>query len=63
MNNTMIMLLGWLFNVLRPAQEFFTYMETSPLPLNTGTYIAWWPYTIYNRKVENSFYTVLLFTE
>jgi hypothetical protein len=27
-----------------------------------GTYIAWWTYTIYNRKVENSFYTVLLFT-
>jgi hypothetical protein len=29
----------------------------------TGTYIAWWPYTIYNMKVENSFYTLLLFTE
>ena len=23
--------IGWLFIVLRPAQEFFTYMETSPL--------------------------------
>jgi hypothetical protein len=23
----------WLFTVLRPAQEFFTYMETSPLPV------------------------------
>jgi hypothetical protein len=38
--------------------------RTFALPLvntdeNTGTYIAWWPYTIYNRKVENSFYTVL----
>jgi hypothetical protein len=26
-------LVGWLFTVLRPAQEFFTYMETSPLPV------------------------------
>jgi hypothetical protein len=26
----------WLFTVLRPAQEFFTYMETSPLPVNTN---------------------------
>jgi hypothetical protein len=25
--------LKWLFKVLRPAQEFFTYMETSPLPV------------------------------
>jgi hypothetical protein len=24
---------GWLFIVLRPAQEYFTYMETSPLPV------------------------------
>jgi hypothetical protein len=24
---------GWLFIVLRPAEEFFTDMETSPLPL------------------------------
>jgi hypothetical protein len=24
-------LVGWLFTVLRPAQEFFTYMETSPM--------------------------------
>jgi hypothetical protein len=23
----------WLFTVLRPAQEFFTHMETSPLPV------------------------------
>jgi hypothetical protein len=23
-------LIDWLFTVLRPAQEFFTYMETSP---------------------------------
>jgi hypothetical protein len=23
----------WLLTVLRPAQEFFTYMETSPLPV------------------------------
>jgi hypothetical protein len=23
----------WLFTVLRPAQEFFSYMETSPLPV------------------------------
>jgi hypothetical protein len=23
----------WLFTVLRPAQEYFTYMETSPLPV------------------------------
>jgi hypothetical protein len=25
--------IDWLFTVLRPAQEFFTYMETSPLPV------------------------------
>jgi hypothetical protein len=25
-------LIDWLFTVLRPAQEYFTYMETSPLP-------------------------------
>jgi hypothetical protein len=24
---------GWLFTVLRPAQEYFTYMEKSPLPV------------------------------
>jgi hypothetical protein len=24
---------GWLFIVLRPAQEYFAYMETSPLPV------------------------------
>jgi hypothetical protein len=23
----------WLISVIRPAQEFFTYMETSPLPV------------------------------
>jgi hypothetical protein len=26
-------LIDWLFTVLRPAQEFFTDMETSPLPV------------------------------
>jgi hypothetical protein len=26
-------LIDWLFTVLHPAQEFFTYMETSPLPV------------------------------
>jgi hypothetical protein len=26
-------LIDWLFTVLSPAQEFFTYMETSPLPV------------------------------
>ena len=26
-------LIDWLFTVLRPSQEFFTYMETSPLPV------------------------------
>jgi hypothetical protein len=25
--------IDWLFTVLRPAQEFFTYMEMSPLPV------------------------------
>jgi hypothetical protein len=25
--------IDWLFTVLRPAQESFTYMETSPLPV------------------------------
>jgi hypothetical protein len=39
------------------------HVELSGSHKPTGTYIAWWPYTIYNRKVENSFYTVLLFTE
>jgi hypothetical protein len=28
-----IWLIDWLFTVLRPAQEFFTYMETLPLPV------------------------------
>jgi hypothetical protein len=28
-----IRLIDWLFTVLRPAQEFFTYMETSPMPV------------------------------
>jgi hypothetical protein len=28
--------IDWLFTVLRPAQEYFTYMETSPLPLKVG---------------------------
>jgi hypothetical protein len=26
-------MIDWLFIVLRPAQEYFTYMETSPLPV------------------------------
>jgi hypothetical protein len=26
-------MIDWLFTVLRPAQGFFTYMETSPLPV------------------------------
>jgi hypothetical protein len=26
-------LIDWLFTVLRPAQDFFTYMETLPLPV------------------------------
>jgi hypothetical protein len=26
-------IIDWLFTVLRPAQEYFTYMETSPLPV------------------------------
>jgi hypothetical protein len=26
-------LMDWLFTVLRPAQEYFTYMETSPMPV------------------------------
>jgi hypothetical protein len=26
-------MVGWLFIVLRSAQEYFTYMETSPLPV------------------------------
>jgi hypothetical protein len=26
-------IVDWLFTVLRPAQELFTYMETSPLPV------------------------------
>jgi hypothetical protein len=40
-----VSLWGWFFTVLRPAQEFFTYMETSPLPVheelqNLGLYSA-----------------------
>jgi hypothetical protein len=27
------MYIDWLFIVLHPAQEYFTYMETSPLPV------------------------------
>jgi hypothetical protein len=30
---TYIRLIDWLFTVLHPAQEYFTYMETSPLPV------------------------------
>jgi hypothetical protein len=30
---TLCTLIDWLFTVLRPAQEFFSYMETSPLPV------------------------------
>jgi hypothetical protein len=26
-------LIDWLFTGLRPAQEYFTYMEMSPLPV------------------------------
>jgi hypothetical protein len=26
-------LINWLFTILRPAQKFFTFMETSPLPV------------------------------
>jgi hypothetical protein len=26
-------LIDWLFTVLRPTQEYFTYTETSPLPV------------------------------
>jgi hypothetical protein len=26
-------LIDWLFTVLRPAQEYFTYMEMSPMPV------------------------------
>jgi hypothetical protein len=26
-------MVGWLFIVLRPSQEYFIYMETSPLPV------------------------------
>jgi hypothetical protein len=32
MSGYSIWLIDWLFTVLRPAQEFFTYMVTSPLP-------------------------------
>jgi hypothetical protein len=26
-------MIDWLFTVLRPFQEYFTYMETSPMPV------------------------------
>jgi hypothetical protein len=26
-------MIDWLFIILRPAQEYFTYVETSPLPV------------------------------
>jgi hypothetical protein len=31
----------WLFTVLRPAQEFFTYMETSPLSVKGCKILAY----------------------
>jgi hypothetical protein len=34
-------LIDWLFTVLRPAQEFFTYMETSPLPVKGCKILAY----------------------
>jgi hypothetical protein len=34
-------LIDWLFTVLRPAQEFFTYMETSPLPVKGCRILAY----------------------
>jgi hypothetical protein len=32
-----VRLIDWLFTVLRPAQEYFTYMETSPMPVKGCT--------------------------
>jgi hypothetical protein len=32
---------GWLFTVLRPAQEYFTYMETSPLSVKSCKILAY----------------------
>jgi hypothetical protein len=32
-NSPQFLLIDWLFTGLRPAQEFFTYMEASPLPV------------------------------
>jgi hypothetical protein len=34
-------LIDWIFTVLRPAQEFFTYMETSPLPVKGCKILAY----------------------
>jgi hypothetical protein len=34
-------LTDWLFTVLRPAQEFFTYMETSPLAVKGFKMLAY----------------------
>ena len=47
------MLLGWLFGVLRHTREFFTHMETSPLPLKgfilTYTYIRYKRVLLYSE--------------
>jgi hypothetical protein len=32
-DNAVLRQFDWLFRVLRPAQEYFTYMKTSPLPV------------------------------
>jgi hypothetical protein len=32
-NYVVLILDGWLFTLLHPAQEYFTHMETSPLPV------------------------------
>jgi hypothetical protein len=39
----------WLFIVLRPAQEYFTYMETSPLPV-LGAQGLWAGRDLYRAK-------------
>ena len=34
-----------LFGVFRPTREFFTYMETSPLPMNGYKFLHFDPYS------------------
>jgi hypothetical protein len=40
-NKTNNLLIDWLLSVLRPTQEYFTYMETSQMPVRGSTILAY----------------------